>query len=79
MTLGFVVRLQLCVCVLNSGPSVILLFLLCRCFALEEDHEFVYLALEKCKTTLSEALQVCIVSWALSLLSHCDVRRYHIY
>ena len=35
--------------------------LLCRCFALEEDHEFVYLALEKCKTTLSEALQVCMV------------------
>ncbi|KAL4433623.1 hypothetical protein ABPG75_000064 [Micractinium tetrahymenae] len=28
-----------------------------RCFAMEEDHEFVYLALEKCKATLAEAMQ----------------------
>ena len=26
---------------------------------MEEDHEFVYLALEKCKATLSDAMQVC--------------------
>ena len=29
-----------------------------RCFAMEEDREFVYLALERCKATLAEAMQV---------------------
>ncbi|KAI3434469.1 hypothetical protein D9Q98_002546 [Chlorella vulgaris] len=28
-----------------------------RCFAMEEDHEFIYLALEKCKATLTNAMQ----------------------
>lgn len=29
---------------------------------MEEDHEFVYLALEKCKATLSDAMQVCVLA-----------------
>ena len=33
-------------------------FVKCRCFAMEEDREFVYLALERCKATLAEAMQV---------------------
>ncbi len=28
---------------------------------MEEDHEFVYLALEKCKATLSDAMQACVL------------------
>ena len=32
--------------------------LLCRVFGLEEDHEFCYLALERCAGTLAEAMQV---------------------
>lgn len=34
----------------DEHPNVV------RCFAMEEDREFVYLALERCKCTLSEAL-----------------------
>ena len=38
---------------LNPTPTP-----LCRVFGLEEDHEFCYLALERCAGTLAEAMQV---------------------
>lgn len=34
----------------DEHPNVV------RCFAMEEDREFVYLALERCKTSLSETM-----------------------
>ena len=40
-----------------------------RCFAMEEDHEFVYLALERCKATLSDMMQartLCGLCWRLA-------------
>lgn len=34
----------------DEHPNVV------RCFAMEEDREFVYLALERCKTSLSDTM-----------------------